>query len=65
VLLVLVGWMIVVGIPVIFRGGSVSTISGACGDQPCGDLPWEAIWLAGCVLIVVIGLLTRGRAADR
>jgi hypothetical protein len=61
VLLVLVTWMILIGIPVIFRGGSVRSII-TCSDPRCGDLPWEAIWLVGCLAIVAVGFLTRKRA---
>jgi hypothetical protein len=59
----LVAWMIGVGIPVIFRGGNVSTIIDCpnVGGSSCGptDLPWEALWLAGTLAIIAIGSVSR------
>lgn len=64
VVVALLAWMIGVGIPIVFRGGSVRTIINCIGD-PCrvqGDLPWEAIWVAGCLVILTVAVLTRKRS---
>ncbi len=64
VVVALIGWMIGVGIPIIFRGGGVRSIL-QCGEDPaCGDWPWGAIWVVGCLVILTIGFLTRKRATS-
>ena len=64
VVIALVIWTTLVGIPIIFQGGNVSQIlevpegSTASGDH---GLPWVTIWVVGVLVILAIGFLTRKR----
>jgi hypothetical protein len=62
VLMALIGWMVVVGIPIIFSGGGVRGIARCADDPTCGAPPWEVTWVVGIVVILAIGFLTRSRA---
>ncbi len=60
VLVVVVGWSALVLLAQAFKGASVGGL--ACRTDPnCGEVLWMpvAVWLGGCVVILVIGYWTR------
>jgi len=60
VLAAVVGWSALVLLAQTFKGASVG--GPACRTDPnCGEVPWipVAVWLGGCVVILVLGYWTR------
>jgi hypothetical protein len=62
VVVALIGWMVVIAIPIVFSGGGVRNLSFCADDPSCGAPPWGAIGVVGIVVILAIGFLTRFRA---
>ncbi len=66
VVIALLIWTFLIGIPIIFQGGNVSTIIDSPDGSTAGDhgLPWATIWVVGVLVILTIGFLTRKRATS-